>query len=199
MVKKIIFAIGVFTFNFAISQSEFQDYKGILRFQGTLSFGYNTAFKSTNVFLHGDAEYFLDNKISARSDVFYFLNSNTKNAYVEPFAFQHSLFSGVQYHFGKSHFDPYFGFQPGLVYGQRKYVLFNSENPAFTSLPAVQKSLGVAFALNTGVNYFANRFFHFFVHLRYQYGWFSDNYTTALLSEIRISFGLGIFIRTIKN
>lgn len=181
------------------SQENFDGYQGILRAQGTLCAGFNPAFKSTNIYLHGDLEYYLNNKISIRGDVFYFLNSKTANDPIEPFAYKHELFSGVNYHFTSGKLDLFAGLQPGLIFAKRQYLQFQDSISPIMPLPDPQKSLGVATSVVAGLNYYASRFFHLFIQTRYQYGWLSDNYTMASTSEFKISFGLGFYLRTQKN
>lgn len=201
MVKKtiIIAILLLFTGIRSHAQEEFQGYKSILRAQATLSAGYNIPFGSINYFLHGDLEYYMDDRISVRSDVFYFLNSRTSQDVVEPFAFQHSLVTGFQYHFSKSKLDVFMGLQPGLVLGQRQYAQIENLNGSPSPLAEPQKSVAPIVSINTGLNYYAGKFFHLFTHLRYNYGWFSDNYSVCSLSEFRISFGLGFYLRTSRK
>ena len=171
---------------------------GILRFQGTLSAGRMTGFKTTNILLHGDLEYFLDGHLSVRSDIYYMLDSKSKKEEVEPFKFYHSLFTGLEYHlseYGKSDF--YFGFQPGLGFGQRDYAaLYDTCSTCNIEFPAAEKTVSPLISFNAGFNYFASKFFHLFVHGRYIWGIHSDNYTSASLGEFRISFGLGFHFHT---
>lgn len=173
-------------------------YKGIMSFQGTLATGYNTAFKSINYFLHGNLEYQLDERISVRSDIYYYLDSKTPGQTVEPFAYQHSLFTGAQYHFLKGKLDWYAGIQPGLVFGLRQYAQIMALDGTVNPLEPPKKTVAACFSLNTGMNYYASKFFYLFLHVRYNTGWFSDNYSVASLNEIRGSFGLGFYFRAWK-
>lgn len=179
------------------SQDEFEGYKGILSSTGTFATGYNFGFKNVNYFLQGDLEYYLDERISVRSDVFYFLGSNTPSDSIEPFKSQHALFTGAQYHFTKGRLDFYAGIQPGLVFGQRQYAQFASDT--ISPLEEPKKTVAALFSLNTGINYYASKFFLLFFQVRYNMGWFSDNYSTASLNEIRASFGLGFYIKLKKK
>ncbi|HYG51511.1 MAG TPA: hypothetical protein VD905_11445 [Flavobacteriales bacterium] len=173
------------------------NYKGILSATATLSTGYNTAFKSMNYFLHGYLGYQLDNRIAVRGDIYYFLNSSTKNDPVEPFAFQHNMFTGAEYHFLKSKLDWFAGIQPGLVFGQRQYLQIQSLDGA-SPLEPPKKTVAACFSFNMGINYYASKFFYLFLETRYNTGWFSDNYSVASLSEVRGSFGLGFYLRVWK-
>jgi hypothetical protein len=196
MVRSVLITIAVLCSFISKSQDdEFTGYKGILSATGTFSTGYNTSFKSINYFLQGDLEYQFDERISVRSDVFYFLGSNTASDPIEPFLSQHGLFTGAQYHFLKGRLDYYAGIQPGLVFGQRQYLQMET----FAPLEQPQKSVAAVFSINTGINYYASKFFLLFFQVRYNTGWFSDNYSVASLNEIRGSFGLGFYIKLKKN
>lgn len=198
-IRHIIFVgVVVLNLNAVKAQDTYNGYDGILRFQGTFAAGYNTAFKSLNYFLHGDLEYYFEERWSVRSDIYYFLNSRTPSDAVEPFAYQHSLLTGMQYHFLKGRFDWYAGLQPGFVFGSRQYEQIDALAGTPNPLPAPQKTMAAVFSVNTGLNYYANQIFHLFLHVRYNTGWFSDNYSVASLNEIRASFGLGFFFRTKK-
>jgi len=174
--------------------------EGTLRFQGTLSAGRMTGFKTTNIMLHGDIEYYFENNLSVRSDIYYQLDSKSPNELIEPFKFYHNLFTGLEYHFnenGKSDF--YIGFQPGLGLGQRDYVaLYDTCSTCNLEFPAATKTVSPLISFNTGYTYFASRFFNLFVHGRYIWGMHSDNYTSASLGEFRISFGLGFHFNAKK-
>lgn len=205
MVKRtlIYFLVGIQLNAFAAMgpaksalSNDFPGYDGLLRFQGTFSMGYNTAFKSVNYFIHGDLEYYFEKKWSVRSDGYFFLNSRTPNDAVEPFRYQHSLLTGMQYHLLEGKLDWYMGLQPGLVFGQRQYAQITALDGTVHPLQEPQKTIAAVFSANTGINYYANRFFHLFMHIRYNAGWFSDNYSVASLNEFRASFGLGFFIST---
>ncbi len=197
MVRRILIASAIlFSTHVHAQDDEFTGYKGILSSTATFSTGYNTSFKSVNYFLQGNLEYYIDEHISVRSDVFYFLGSNTKSDSIEPFKSQHGLFTGAQYHFLKGRLDYYVGLQPGLVFGQRQYAETWDANK---NMEEPQKSVAAVFSLNTGINYYASKFFLLFFQLRYNTGWFSDNYSVASLNEIRASFGLGFYIQLRKK
>ncbi|MFI5203472.1 MAG: hypothetical protein ACHQF2_03160 [Flavobacteriales bacterium] len=171
---------------------------GVLRFQGTISAGYMTQFKALHIQLHGDLEYFLNERISARSDIYYSLAVNNSDP-VPPFKFNHSMFSGIQYHFTPfKAIDFYAGFQPGVALCKRRYEQFDATGVP-PQLPAITTNVNPVFSINTGITYYGNRFFNAFVHVRYLTGFHQDNYRTASLDELRISFGLGFFFRMKKN
>jgi hypothetical protein len=197
MVRIILITATILFSTQARSQDdEFTGYKGILSSTATFSAGYNTPFKSVNYFLQGNLEYQIDERISVRSDVFYFLGSNTPSDPIEPFKSQHGLFTGAQYHFLKGRLDYYAGLQPGLVLCQRQYY----QHPeGIAPVEAPQKSVAAVFSVNTGINYYASKFFLLFFQVRYNTGWFSDNYSVASLNEIRASFGLGFYIKLKKK
>jgi hypothetical protein len=168
---------------------------GVIRFQGTISAGNMFGFKALHVLLHGDLEYFVNERVSARSDIYYSM-FNKNNDSVPPFKFNHSLMSGIQYHFTpNSPVDFYVGFQPGFALCKRRYYQFDAAGVP-PQLPEISTNVNPILSFNTGLTYFGNRFFNAFVHVRYLVGYHQDNYTTATLDELRISFGLGFFFHT---
>ncbi len=103
--------------------------KGLLRFQGTLSAGKMLQQNVKNVLLHGDMEYYTDQKISIRSDVYYFVNSPGNN---RPLKQNHSLFVGSNFHlFSQGSFDAYAGIQPGVALSQSAAP--NESSPVFST------------------------------------------------------------------
>lgn len=78
--------------------------------------------------------------------------------------------------------SPFVGFQPGLGLAQ-------AEAPTFTAL-----QLAPVFSPFAGFHYFAESPFHFTVNIRYVYGDLRyPQVGSVSLSELRLSFGLGIF------
>ena len=81
----------------ATGQSEKTQFihKGILSTYITISPSRMLEFKISNVYLHGNLEYYFDNKISVRGDAFYYVNS--LNTAYTVFDFNHNLFFGGGY------------------------------------------------------------------------------------------------------
>ncbi|MBL4668784.1 MAG: hypothetical protein JKY30_05920 [Flavobacteriales bacterium] len=155
--------------------------KGLLRTQGTFSFGSLLDIKETGIYLNGNLEYYINQKISGRGDLYYHLKS-TDNSLLK---INHQLFSGGSYHInlGKE-FDPYIGLQPGIALTQHSFY------DRTTNLTPLLSSL-------IGFNYYAENWFHLFFDIRYVYGIHSPNHINEInISEIRLSFGLGFNLNT---
>lgn len=179
----------------ALAQKDTSQYihKHLLRAQSTISPGFLLQPRANNIYIHGNLEYYLDEKISLRGDGFYFVSAVSS---LEYFKMNHSLFSGASYHFKtKSHFDPYLGIQPGLAITQAIY------NPcpegAVCILPVIaqeQPSVNPLLSGVIGFNYYAQRIFHIFGEARYVHGNNLSPQGSMKLNEVRFSFGLGFNI-----
>jgi hypothetical protein len=162
--------------------------EGLLRVQGTISFGKLSSVKENTLFIHGTAEYYTNNSITVRGDIFYYLKPNNTSI----LELNHQLFAGTSYHFPiKSNFDPYIGFQPGIALTQ--YSSFIALDNSFLNLQP-SKSITPLLSGVVGFNYYASKWFHLFVDGRYIYGKHLSNLPPVNIDEFRISFGLGFNI-----
>lgn len=196
MVKKISILLFIISIGNTYAQTENFVRKGLLRATSTLSPGkylytpapilcstcYRTnpyIYPTTNiVFLNGETEYFVEDKISIRGEFYYALkNSN----YV--FSNSQILFGGV-YHFSFGKLDLNIGLQPGVMLVDQ----------LFTG-PKLLPTLG-AF---TGANYYVWDYFHFFGNLRYIKATNNDNSYSPKLDQIVFSAGLGFQLHTRKK
>lgn len=169
--------------------------KGLVRAQGTISPGWTIADGNTNLYLQGDMEYFLQNKVTLKGDISYFLGT-VGDGYLKH---NHSLFFGAQYHFPYKRFDPYIGFHPGAS-------LVQARNPALstpeTDVVQLESKLKVspAISVSTGFNFYVWRYIHFMANLKYVHAKHSTEWgTNYALDEFRISFGLGWNVNMIKH
>lgn len=168
--------------------------KGLLRVQGTISFGKMFSLDANNIYLHGDLEYFVENGFSVKSDIFYFLNSFNGN---QPFRMNHSLFSGVMFHSKTTrNLVPYFGIQAGINFAEASDMCMGQPCVQIVPPEPIAKAVNPLFSATAGMNYYSGKFFHLFIQTRYVAGVFSDNYNRANLGEIRLSFGLGFHFLT---
>ena len=184
----------------ATAQSEKTQFihKGILSTYITISPSRMLEFKISNVYLHGNLEYYFDNKISVRGDAFYYVNS--LNTAYTVFDFNHNLFFGPNYHFKTSnHFDPYISLQPGISFAKDNLVFGNTILTGAYPPPKNKAEFSTVISPTIGFNYFANRFFHLFMESRYIYGTYRAGETPLSLSELRFSFGLGFNLNTLKE
>jgi hypothetical protein len=138
-------------------------------------------------YLHGFLEYFPESNVSLKGEGYLFLAPSSGRFH--PLDQNSSLLFGGLYHFNKNGaFDPYIGLQPGVA-----YVISYPDGinyPIFVSIQA--REVVPLITVSTGINYYVNRYFHFFGSIRYLYGQGaqSDIYFTQF-SELRLSFGLG--------
>lgn len=165
--------------------------KGLLRMQGTIAPAYQTKLKLLNFYLHGDLEYYIEDKISIRADSYYFLGSQKK-----PQLFNQKIMSffGALYHFPTKRLDPFIGFQPGIALSSVYYT--NAEGNRTLSDMAFSPLISPV----VGVNLYVGKVIHFFAVVRYIYGrHMSDAPAAISLSEINGSFGLGFNFNTKKK
>lgn len=201
--RKILFTYFLFSsfpyFLFSQVQEEKKQFihKGILRAQATISPGMLLKENVSTISIHGNLEYYVADNVSIRSDSYYSLQSENN-----PFEFNHSLSTGVSYHFKtKNHFDPYLAFQPGLAWSQRKNIICG-DDPTF--VPCFDKtykaSANPLISSAIGFNFYFQRVFHLFAEARYLAGkHLSDDTTSLSLNELRFSFGLGWNLNLIKQ
>lgn len=175
-------------------------YKHLIRADASIVSGYMPVDGIRNVHLNGNAEYYIDNKISVRGDATILLGSNGLSKDSIGFKDNHSIGLGIVYHFKtKSHFDPYFIFQPSIAYTS-SYKL-NYVDDA-TNLKERKNFDGVLSPLGTaglGFNFYFQRFAHLFLETRYVYGQHLSNAPSPLsLQEMRVTFGLGFNLFAVK-
>lgn len=155
---------------------------GLLRSQGTFSFGKLPKIKETGIYLHGNLEYYLNSNLSLRGDVFYHLKSDEFSIIKK----NHQLFSGISYHIklGRN-LNPYIGVEPGV--GLTEAANYNY----------IKQSRSITFLYSSviGFNYYAEDWFHIFVDARFLGGTHKAE-TEININEIRFSFGLGFNINT---
>lgn len=154
-------------------------HKGLLRASLSYSIGLMTSNTISNVYVTGNMEYYADSKISVRGDSYFFVNSLEDNKYLKQ---NHQLYFGACYNFqARSHFDPFIGLQPGVAYVQIN-PLYGIKDPAtFSPLASAV----------TGLNYYADRWFHIMLNVRYTMGRHLDEVALFDLNEVSFSFGLG--------
>ena len=169
--------------------------KGLVRAQMTISPGWTIADGNTNLYLQGDMEYMLQDKVSLKGDISYFLDTQG-DGYLKH---NHSLFFGAQYHFPYKRFDPYIGLHPGIS-------LVQARNPTL-STPEIDVAfsesnmkVSPAISVATGFNFYVWRYIHFMANLKYIHAKHSTEWgTNYALDEFRISFGLGWNVNMIKR
>lgn len=184
----LILAVLLNTLNVLAQENESIIKSGLLRAQGTFSFGSFSELDQMGLYLHGNLEYYANSNISARGDIFYYLKPNDESL----LELNHQLFSGGSYHVNtNSNFNPYVGFQPGLAVNQISEIVAQNI-PNLTPSTSVTPLISGMF----GFNYYASNWFHLFADARYIYGNHLSNLGATDISEFRFSFGLGFNIYT---
>jgi hypothetical protein len=154
--------------------------KGIFRTTLTFATGYMPANNLNNLYLTGNIEYYTDSRISLRGDGMYFFNSMNQDKTLK---MNHSIYSGAAYHFGQGQFDPFVGLQTGLAYTQCGIIQ--------QGMSERSKSFSPLISPLAGFNYYAHKWFHLFINIRYSYGRLLSNEAILPLNEWNVSFGLG--------
>ncbi|MCB9174137.1 MAG: hypothetical protein H6589_05975 [Flavobacteriales bacterium] len=187
MVKRFLLLAFVLPIVLFAQEKEQIVKKGLLRTTGTISFGQLTNHQQTNLYLTGNTEYFTNEHITARGDIYYYLKSGDKQMLNQ----NHQLFAGASYHINStSKFVPYIGIQPGIAITQSNEVSIDMKNNV-TVTPLISSV--------TGFNYFASKWFHLFIDGRYVAGKHTSNHTPISLNEFRLSFGLGFNLNVLTK
>jgi hypothetical protein len=132
-----------------------------------------------NFYISGFAEYFIDTKISFRSDSYLYRTESLTNIFMTD-AFR--SYFGVAYHMNKGNWDTHVGIQPGITIMNRK--VFESQ---------IEPSA----ALRVGTTYYVWKYFHFFANLTYVRSKVRVPDAGALdADELLFSAGLGFHIQT---
>lgn len=169
--------------------------KGLLSAQGNIAFGTMPGFTGTNMYIHGDLEYYVRQNVSIRSESYYFLGTQKGDA---RFAMNHSNFTGAMFHLKTSNsFDSYFGIQPGIVLSKINRQALDVSYASDASVYAMR--LNPAVGISGGFNYYGLKFFHLFIHAKYVIGKHVSDAPAVSLNELKFTFGLGWNIWLIKK
>jgi hypothetical protein len=187
--KVMLFALILCAIQLA-AQPIVENRKGNIRVQGNLAAGYLFKQKTTNGYIAGDADVFIDNRVSVTGEIWYgFKLHRNKTGLLN----NHAVFGGLNYHFLKQgRWDPYVGLSPGV--GVVKTGFINKDGKDATDF-AVAPVLSAV----VGCNFYVGSIFHFFVKMRPVIGQaFSGNPNPVALHEMKISAGLGWNLRLWK-
>ncbi len=205
MVKKYLIILFVCFSCVIVAQQENTQFihKHLVRADASIVAGFLFKENISNVHIDGNAEYYMDNKVSIRGSASYMIGSDGLTADSVGLKDFHSIMLGGAYHFTtKGYFDPYFILQPGLSYTSSFKEL---ADPSSSTGDSPQRKLydGVVSPIATaglGFNYYFQRFAHLFVETRYVYGrHLSEAPSPVSLQELRITFGLGFNLFIIKD
>lgn len=173
---------------------------GTLGASATFTPGVMLNRSATNYYLSGYAQYQLDDKLSMRSDNYFYLSSGDEAAYFDG-GFR--SYFGVFYHLNRGalrNWDNYIGFQPGICYMAKNPYYQDGEiiNTLIELEPEYR--LTPSFALSIGTTYYVWKYFNFFANVSYvnsKMGGISGG--PERTDEILVSAGLGFQIQTRKS
>jgi len=165
-------------------------YKNLLKATGTISPGFMLNYNQSPIYLGGELEYFVEDKVSLRGDAFWLAGTQNTKKLLE----QNSSFMfGALYHFHQNRFDCFTGLQSGI--NITKPTSGTNDNSQYLTkvLPVVSPIVGIT--------YYAPKYFNFFINARYVNSrYFGYGPTTNLyLDEIRICAGLGFNLNLCKR
>lgn len=177
----------------------------MLRLQATISPAWSVTLLSggdsvqsvssgrTNVYIHGTAEYYWDERFSTRSDIYFLVNKNADPGGIKH---NHGFQLGFSYHMIKrSKIDPFIGIRGGLNYTQVQpsaQVYQATPTESWTILVTPQAHIDPTWAPVIGCNFYGEKIFHFFIEGAYMMGMYRPAFSQQLsLEEFRVSAGLG--------
>ena len=143
----------------------------------------------TRVYLHGTSEYYWDERVSMRGDIYFLL---VKDGAPGGMKHNHGFQVGLSYHLLKgSNIDPFIGVRGGLNYTQVQAM--NLNDGVLTLLNYnVPAHIDPTWAPVAGINFYGQRVFHFFIEAAYMNGTYRPSVGPQMsLEEIRLSAGLG--------
>ena len=190
MVKGIMIIMCIISLN-GIAQQETYIRSGLIRSTMTFSPSFMLNNKTTNYYVTGLLEGYLNKYLSIRSEAHYLVGGKSPD--LDPF-FKNSIRAslGIQLHKPIGNFDSYIGFLPSFSVSQiNADVDANGDHP-FHFEPS--------FALKAGVTFYVWKFFNFFAEATYY------NTTVRELDridghadEFMISAGLGFNLNVLKR
>lgn len=182
MVKHLVLLLLTFT-AIAVHAKESPAYmgKGTIQIQPTVCAGYLFAHNTVTAYYRANAEYYVQDNISVRTDAHYFVATGKKPA--EPIRMNHGVTLGAFVHKMRGQLDFYFGFQPGVAITKTDVDSISNNGIRFSPI----------ITFTPGANYYLNRFLHFHLSIQYVHGKHVPEYGNVLaLDELRLSTGLAI-------
>lgn len=205
MLKKIIYIFLVCFSSVIFAQQESGQFihKHLVRVDASIVPGFMFKNNLSNVYINGNAEYYLDNRISFRGDMNYLMGSTGLSLDSIGLKDNHSVLVGAVFHIQtKGNFDPYIIIQPGITYASSYHQTYTGnvvteESKQKKYYPGILNPIGSA---GLGFNYYFQRFAHLFFETRYIYGnHLSESPSPLSLQELRVTFGLGFNLFIIKE
>lgn len=184
MVRRILMPILLLVVSYQVfAQGEDFVRAGLLRAQATFAPSIMLGQNQSNIFLHADVEYFLEDRISLRNDTYiYLMTINRDNS----FKHYYSNFTGAAYHVPVKNIDIHFSLQPGVGFIQTRESFFSDQelkNPRLKAIPMM--------AVGIGANFLIHKNFHFLAHVKYIKGTYTGGLEPLKINEFMFSAGLG--------
>lgn len=178
-----------FTVKFSAQENLSFVRKGLLKATGTISPSFMLNHNINNIYVSGELEYFLENKISVKGDCFWYRDSQQDI----PLLKQNSMiFFGALYHFSKSKHDLFIGIQPAAMLSQ--------PNRVDTSLMIYPMQINPGISVIVGYTFYVWDYCNFFLNGRYVNTKYIGTIKGPIhLDEIIISAGLGFQLHTSKK
>jgi hypothetical protein len=185
---RIFFALLFATLS-AYSQTDvaFQT-KGLLKATSTISPGFMLNQSRTNIYLAGELEYFVEERVSFRGDGFWYVGSQQNP---DLFKQNSAVYWGGFYHFRMNRSDLFIGLQPGISVTQPLV-----DEKYYYSDYGIRVCPQISFV--AGYTCYVGKYFNFFANTRYVKGTYRNN-TDIGLDELRICAGLGFNIHLVKR
>lgn len=190
----IVFAFFLYRNIFAQANQDSSNLslKGLFVSQTIISPGYFFYKGLLNSYFHPALEYFFEDKVSIRTDAFYFLTTQGDE---KPLRMNHQMLLGAFYHFQKKSGSICIGWQPGAAYVTQTPYTYNDsliEKPKLKVAPIMTFTLGA--------DYFFWKYLNFFTAINFVHGTHIANFGNSFpLDELRFSAGLGWNLRFIKK
>lgn len=197
LMKRILLIITFIipTLNFA-QDTERVIRKGLLGGKGTLAMGMPTSYEGTNMYVSGNIQYYVADNVSYRGELWFFLGSDGET---NLFKQNSTLFTNFNYHIKtKNNIDPYIGIGPGFSWTQLKEPDDLTLVDTKYSISNYEGNVNPVASLTAGVNYYT-KWAHLFIEAKYVYGTHLSDIAPVSLNELRIAFGFGWNINTIKK
>ncbi len=163
--------------------------KGLLKATATISPSFMINRNINNIYVSGELEYFLENKISVRGDGLWYRDSQQDI----PFLKENSMiFFGALYHFSKKKHDVFIGIQPAAILSQ--------PNMLDTSLVNYPVQINPGISIIAGYTFYVWDYCNFFLNARYlNHKYVGTSKGPVHLDEIILSAGLGFQLHTRKK
>ena len=195
--KRIILLFTLLPFITLAQDNERVIRKGLLGGKGTLALGTPTDYEGTNMYVSGNIQYYVQENISYRGEIWFFLGSDgDKNLFKQ----NSTLFTNFNYHIKtKNNIDPYIGIGPGFSWTQLKEpqsILLVADNN--TALSSYSATISPVASITAGINYYT-KWAHLFIEAKYVHGIHLSDVSAVSLNELRIAFGFGWNINMIKK